>query len=72
MSESDFRDRGAQDEAEQSARGDDAVTGRDPATVDDLEGIAAADGLTASPEVAEHYREMSETGADIKGEGEIV
>ena len=71
MSESDFRDRGAQDEAEQSTR-DEAVTGRDAGPADDLEGIAAADGLTSSPEVAEHYREMSETGADITGEGEIV
>ena len=68
MSESDFRDRGAQDEAEQSRRPDESVTGTDPGPVDDLEGIAAADGLTSSPEVGEHYREMSETHADPRGE----
>ncbi|HVF19370.1 MAG TPA: hypothetical protein VNA14_03910 [Mycobacteriales bacterium] len=71
MSQSDFRDRGAQDEAAQSSRRDEAVNGRDAGPIDDLEGMAAADGLTASPEVAEHYREMTETGANIEGEGEI-
>ena len=68
MSESDFRDRGAQDEAEQSRRPDESVTGANPGPVDDFEGIAAADGLTSSPEVGEHYREMSEAGSDAQGD----
>ena len=71
MSESDFRDTGAQAEAEDSRARDEQVTGADPGPLDDVEGMAAADGLTSSPEVAEHYREMTETGANIRGEGEL-
>jgi hypothetical protein len=32
---------------------------------------AAADKLEVDPEVAEHYEEMAEKGADQKGEGRI-
>lgn len=71
MSQPDFRDPGARREAERAADRDEAVTGADAGPVDDVEGMAAADGLTASPEVAEHYREMTEKGANIAGEGQI-
>ncbi|HVE97830.1 MAG TPA: hypothetical protein VNA12_01475 [Mycobacteriales bacterium] len=71
MSESDFRDPAAQAEAEDSRARDESVTTADAGSVDDVEGMAAADGLTSSPEVAEHYREMTETGANIRGEGEL-
>lgn len=71
MSEPDFRDPGAQAEAEDSRPRDESVTGADAGPTDDTEGMAAADGLTSSPEVAEHYKEMTETGANIRGEGEL-
>ena len=32
---------------------------------------ARADDLDTDPEVAEHYKEMSELGAEAKGEGRI-
>lgn len=32
---------------------------------------AIADELTLDPEVAEHYEEMNEIGANVKGEGRI-
>ena len=71
MAQSDFRDADAKAEAQDSAVRDETVTGADPGPVDDTEGMAAADGLTASPEVGEHYREMTETGANVRGEGEL-
>jgi len=71
MSQPDFRDPGVQREAERAATHDEAVTGAETGPVDDLEGRAAADGLTSSPEVAEHYREMTDTGTSGQGEGRI-
>jgi hypothetical protein len=35
------------------------------------EAEAAGDGEGADPEVARHYQEMSEIGAEVKGEGQI-
>lgn len=70
MSETDFRDGGARDEAARAAAADEAVTGADPGPVDD-EDERAAEGLTPSPGVAGHYREMTERGANQQGEGRL-
>lgn len=70
MTESDFRDEGAQDEAQTAADRDESVTGPDAGPIDE-EAMSRADGLTAAPEVAEHYQEMTEKGVNAEGEGRI-
>ena len=70
MSESDFRSEDARAEAEQSAAQDESVTGRDAGPIDD-ESMAAAEGLEVRPGVAEHYQEMTERGANQRGEGAV-
>lgn len=70
MTESDFRTNDAREEAETSAPIDEAVQGRDPGDIDE-EAMAAAEGLTASPDVAAHHQEMDRIGADAKGEGRV-
>lgn len=70
MSESDFRTDEAREEAETAAALDEQVQGRDPGPIDE-EAMAAADGLTAPPEVGEHHREMDQIGANAKGEGRV-
>lgn len=37
----------------------------------DKDAMAAADGLKPSSGVGEHYREMTEKGANAKGEGRV-
>lgn len=71
MSEPDFRDAGAEQEAEKSADRDEAVTTANAAGADDEAGIAAAEGLTPREGVGEHYREMTERGANQQGEGQL-
>lgn len=46
------------------------VAGRDGGPVDE-EDMAAADELSADPEVAENYEEMIEKGAATRGEGRL-
>lgn len=70
MSESDFRTDDARAEAEASATVDESVKGRDAGPID-KDAMAAADGLKPRPGVEKHYREMTETGANAKGEGRI-
>ena len=70
MSESDFRDEGARDEAEQASSADETVTGRDAGPVDE-DAMAAAEGLEVRPGVAEHYQEMTGRGAGQQGEGRL-
>jgi hypothetical protein len=70
MSEADFRTDDARAEAEVAAAADERVDGRDPGRIDE-DDMAAAEGLTAPPEVAESYREATERGANAQGEGRI-
>jgi len=70
MTESDFRTDDAREEAETAASIDESVQGRDPGPIDE-EAMAAADGLTAKPEVAEHHKEMDRIGANVQGEGQV-
>jgi hypothetical protein len=52
----------------QAAQGD--VKGRDGGP-QDSDAMRAAEGLTASPEVAESYDDMLQRGAEQKGEGRV-
>ncbi|HEU0130392.1 MAG TPA: hypothetical protein VFQ85_05300 [Mycobacteriales bacterium] len=70
MTESDFRTDDARDEAERAAAADEAVTGGDAGDID-REAMERAEGLTVDPEVAENYREATERGANVQGEGAV-
>ena len=70
MSNSDFRTPDAKKEADAAASRDERVTRAGVGTVDE-DDLATADGLTPSPETAEHYREMTARGAQAKGEGRL-
>lgn len=70
MTESDFRTDDARAEAQAAATQDEAVKGRDAGPVDE-DAIKAADGLTTRPGVKEHYQEMTDIGANAKGEGRL-
>lgn len=70
MTDHDFRTADAQDEAQTAADRDESATGPDAGPVDE-EAMQRAEGLTASPEVAEHYQEMAEKGANAEGEGRV-
>lgn len=70
MSESDFRNEDAREEAEQAADRDESVAGADAGPVDQSD-LAAAEGLEVREGVAEHYQEMTERGAHQQGEGAL-
>jgi hypothetical protein len=54
-----------------AAERDEAGTAHAPDRPPTAEEEAAAGDRTADPDVAEHYEEMAERGADQKGEGRI-
>ena len=64
----DYRDQAAFDEAEDSRRRDEAVSGAS-AEPEDPEASAAAEGLTVTDAEAKAYRESVERGAHQQGEG---
>ena len=68
MSTEDFRTKDDEAAAEAGRAADEQVQGRDGGPYD-ADDAAAADGLSATPEQAEHYKEMVEKGARQKGEG---
>jgi hypothetical protein len=70
MSSSDFRTEDARAEADLSATQDESVKGRDAGPIDE-DAMKAADGLTTPPGVKEHYKEMTEIGANVPGEGQV-
>ena len=60
-------------EAERAESGRQHVADRPPTSAEEAEAEAARTGSDASERksVAEHYEEMAELGAEVKGEGEI-
>lgn len=57
--------------AAQEAQQQDASVQRPDAGAVDTQDMAAADGLTASEETGQHYREMTQRGAHQRGEGAV-
>ncbi len=61
-------------EVTEATREAEAEEARSPhgAEADDIEGEKSADGHRVDENVGEHYREMTELGADDPGEGRIT
>lgn len=68
MSTEDFRTDDDRQGAEAGRAADESVEGRDGGPFD-ADDAAAAEGLSSTPEQAEHYEEMIEKGAHQVGEG---
>jgi hypothetical protein len=68
MSDSDFRTPDDKKTAHEDELLDEQVTGASSGPIDE-DDMAAADGLTASPEVAASYEDALARGAAQKGEG---
>lgn len=64
-------DRSHLDQATIEAEQRDATKGADPGREPTPDEAAAADRNELSPGVAEHERDMLETGANVKGEGSV-
>ncbi len=64
-------DRTEPDEQTRQAESEDARSPHQPDRAPSPEEEELAEELSPDPEVARHYEEMAETGAEIKGEGQI-